>query len=232
MDSQQPITNWPRLVESAVLSLRNDLSVAYGYSKLVERVGPATEQQAKCLEESRRHLRRIVDTTDRLNKLMRWSQEPVWLPKLEVVELGPLVDEVVAGLQVQDPDFPWPVRMDLPPQDVIANRDVLKLLMEKISRCVWQSLESETPTIWLTEPSVSSSAEHWVVIAGKDRLEAAANLDNLVPMTDDRASLRFLVEIAVASRQVEASGGRVLCFREKVPGVVIALPRAEQPERT
>ena len=91
MDSQQPITNWPRLVRSAILSLRNDLSAAYGYSKLVERVGPATEQQAKCLKESRRHLRRIVDTTDRLNKLMRWSQEPVWRPKVDVVELGPLV---------------------------------------------------------------------------------------------------------------------------------------------
>ena len=229
MDSQQPITNWPRPVRSAILSLRNDLSAAYGYSKLVERVEPATEQQAKCLEESRRHLRRIVDTTDRLNKLMRWSQEPVWRPKVEVVELGPLVDEVVAGLRVQYPDSSWPVRMDLPPPTVLVNRDALTLLMEKVTRCVWQALGSDTPAIWLTEGSVTSSAEHWVVIVGADRLEAAVNPENLVPMTDDRVASPYLLEIAVASRQVEANGGRVLCFRERVPGAVIALPRAEQP---
>jgi hypothetical protein len=136
---------------------------------------------------------------------------------------------VVADLLAQDPDTPWPIRTAVPQQTVLANRDVLKLLMEKVTRCVRQALGLERPTIWLTEPLVSSSPEHWVVIAGAEHLEAASNPENLVPMTDDRASLRFLVEIAVASRQVEASGGRVLCFREKVPGVVIAIPRAEQP---
>jgi len=154
------------------------------------------------------------------------------LPKVEVVELGPLVDEVVAGLRVQYPDSSWPVRMDLPPPTVLVNRDALKLLMEKVTRCVWQALGSETPTIWLREPPVSSSPDHWVVIAGAGRLEAASNPENLLPMTDDRASSVYLVEIAVASRQVEANGGRVLCFRERVPGAVIALPRAEKPERT
>jgi hypothetical protein len=225
MDPNQPVTNWPRLVRSAVGWLRNDLAVASGYGRIVERVGPVTEQQAKCLDEIRRSLKRIRDRTDRLDMLVRWSQQPLRPTKVHVVELGPLINEVVAGLSAQELDPPWQVRTEVPWPTVLANRDDLKLLIEKVSLCVRHALRSGAPTIWLREPSVSSPAEHWVVIAGADHLEAAANADNLVPFTDDRASSIYLLDIAVASRQVEANGGRVLCFREKVPGAVIALPR-------
>ena len=228
MDPNQPVTNWPRLVKSAVGWLRNDLAVVWGYAKIVERVGPVTEQQAKCLEEIRRSLTRIRERTERMSMLVRWSQEPVRPTKVEVVELGALVNDVVTGLPDQESDSPWQwqVRTEMPGQVVLANRDDLKLLIEKISLCVRNALRSGTPTIWLREPSVSSRPEHWVVIAGADHLEAASNPDNLVPFTDDRASSIYLLDIAVASRLVEANGGRVLCFREKVPGAVIALPRA------
>ena len=196
---------------------------------MVERVGPVTEQQAKCLEEIRRSLKRIRDRTDRLNMLVRLTQQPLGPTKVDVVALGPLLSDVVAGLPAQEPDSPWQVRTEGAGQAVLANKDDLKLLIEKVSLCVLQALRSERLTIWVTEPSVSSPAEHRVVIAGTDHLEAASNPDNLVPFTDDRASSLYLLDIAVAARLVTANGGRVLCFREKIPGAVIALPRAEQP---
>ena len=226
MDPNRPVANWPRLVRSAVGWLRNDMAVALGYARMVERVGLTAEQQAKCQEGIRRSLGRIRDSTDRLDMLVRWSQEPLRPTKVNVVELGPLVNEVVAGLPVQEPDSPWQVRTEVPGQIVLANRDDLKLLIEKVGLCVWQALRFAKAAMWVRESPMGSPAEHWVVIAGVDRLDAASNPDNLVPLTDDRASSIYLLDIAVASRLVEANGGRVLCFREKVPGAVIALPRA------
>lgn len=196
---------------------------------MVERVGPATEQQAKCLEEIRRTLGRIRDTTDRLNMLVRWTHEPLRPTKVDVVELGPLVHEVVAGLPAQEPDPPWQVQTEVPGQTVLANRDDLKLRDREVSLCVWQALRFREAAVWVRESPIASPAEHWVVIASADHVEAASNPDNLAPFTDDRASSIQLLAIAVASRLVAVNGGRVLCFREKLPGAVIALPRAEQP---
>ena len=141
--------------------------------------------------------------------------------------LGQFVQEAAARLPVLEGGSPREVRAETTGQTVIAHTDSLMLLIEKVSLCVQGKIPGgQLPILWLREAPVSSSAERWVLIAAPDQFDAASNPDNRVPFTDDRASSFCLLDIAITSRLVTAAGGRVLCFREKKPGAVIALPRA------
>ena len=193
---------------------------------MVGRADAGSELQTKFIAETQRYLDRVSDTITRLNMLVRWSETPGRATQVTAVELLPLVREIVASLPVGDSESPCQVRTEAIGQTVLANREGLALLIEKISRCVRDAVYPETPTIWLREPPVGSLAEHWVIIAAPDQLEPASDPDNLVPFTDDRASSLYALDIAIAFRQVITNGGRVFCFQEKKPGAVIALPRA------
>jgi hypothetical protein len=208
MDEKQTTINWPRVVKSGIVWLRNDLSVARGYCRMVGRAEAGTELQAKCIEETQRYLARVNDTINRLNMLVRWSETPVRAGQVSAVELLPLVREVIASLPVGDLESPCQVRTEAMDQIVLANREDLKLLIDKITRCVRDAVQPATATIWVREPSVGSLAEHWIVVAATDQLEPASDLDNLVPFTDDRAASFYALDTRSHSarfRQVVAA---------------------------
>jgi hypothetical protein len=190
---------------------------------------PVTERQAKFLEEIQRALGRMHQTMERMEKLALWSEGRIDPVKVEVVELGALVREVAEGFTVRESDPPLEVRMGADAHNVRANRRDLAALIGSVIFCVWVALNRGSTVgrtaVWVTEPQVGSIGECWVVIAAPDQLERAMDPDNLVTFTDDRAGFIQALNIAVASRLVTAAGGRMLCFREKVPGAVIAVPR-------
>jgi signal transduction histidine kinase len=228
MDLHQTDRHWARLVRSGTYDMKTPFSVALGSSGMMGRE-PVTERQAKFLEEIQRALGRMHQTMERMEKLALWSEGRIDPVKVEVVELGALVREVAEGFTVRESDPPLEVRMGADAHNVRANRRDLAALIGSVIFCVWVALNRGSTVgrtaVWVTEPQVGSIGECWVVIAAPDQLERAMDPDNLVTFTDDRAGFIQALNIAVASRLVTAAGGRMLCFREKVPGAVIAVPR-------
>jgi hypothetical protein len=229
MDTNPADPQWARISNSAAFNLRGSIAVIRGYTRMLksERLGPLNVQQQKALLELERSASRIDDVLIQTSMLVRYCEGRLGVATPSVLELGSLVRDITSTLTIGDPERSWDIRPGDGDQHVRAVESDLRLLAAAVIQCVWFSLRGTGDlSIWVVASANAGPPERWLAVMPSEHMQRALDPDNLRPFTDDRSSSRFALETALGSRLVTANGGRVLVFREKSAGAVIALPRA------
>jgi hypothetical protein len=189
---------------------------------LMERAGPVTETQRKCLEEAEKATTRVLGVVERLEILARWDQRPSQAKNAAVVALDALVRESTSALPIE---MALDVRSDYGDEHVFGDGRHIRLLIDSVIRCVRSSIDGPVAVSVAASP-VGETSERWVVVCAPDQLASAFDSNNLEPFPHDRVPLLHALDIAVGTRLVTAHGGHLMGLRGAAPGAVIALRRA------
>jgi hypothetical protein len=133
---------------------------------LMERAGPVTETQRKCLEEAEKATTRVLGVVERLEILARWDQRPSQAKNAAVVALDALVRESTSALPIE---MALDVRSDYGDEHVFGDGRHIRLLIDSVIRCVRSSIDGPVAVSVAASP-VGETSERWVVVCAPDQL--------------------------------------------------------------
>jgi light-regulated signal transduction histidine kinase (bacteriophytochrome) len=226
MNEDRPTTNWPWLVAGGMFELRAPINVVAGYTAILERSGPLTEQQRSFLQQIQQTTRRISQIVEALAGLA--SLEGAWSTsssRKESVSLRKLLSEVADHPLLQNA-----VRVDVRAHGqhdeiIAAPRLLCRALAGLALRvAVYQLVEDKRSlSIWIVDPP--AALETWIVLAPPEQIQEAVKTPRESLTLLDEGAGPVSMDLPFAGAIVRAHGGQLLGLPEGTPGAVVALPR-------
>lgn len=232
MSSDHVTGDWRDLIKVTVFELRNPLSVALGYARMLhtERVGPLTEKQQHCVKELLRALKGIQQVANTVSAL---SQPESSVQSLRAISSQSLLARVLAELppHLIESFGPFDLRVIAANDEVMGSSLLAEGFQHAVTGVFRELVTSVQPyRIWIVDPP--EVLERWIVIAACDHIQEAAVCprERLVPLSERKSTF---LDLPFAGRIVREHGGQLLALPEGLSGVVIALqrpPNEDTPE--
>ena len=223
--ADDPVTDdWRDLMKVVVLEIRNPLSAALGYARMLhtERVGPLTETQQHCLTELLSALAKIGGVADAVYALSRPESS---VQSLNAISVQSALSRVFADLppHLIESFGPFDLRVVAASDDVMGSPLIAKAFHHAVTGVFREVVTGVQPySVWVVDPP--DVPERWIVMAASDQIQEAAACprERLVPLREGR---RNFLDLPFAGRIVRAHGGQLLALPEGLSGAIIALQR-------